>query len=257
MIQIDSNHAVPRMRLVKSPASHALETEQSPATDIDRRLRRLAYDLHDGPMQELVALAQEVRLAALQIDDVVPETDRARVHGRFQDIEARLGALEESLREIAHGGRVASSVQEEPLEETVRAELEAFEETGIAVEFWFEGDFDELTDSQKIALLRVVQEGLTNVRKHSDASSVSVVLRGTPEATELTITDDGRGFDVRALGQGRLGLSGVGDRVRMLGGEITIASSTNEGASLWAKLPRWRPAETEERGVQRELRSIQ
>lgn len=236
------------MRVVNPPANHVLDTEQSPVADIDRRLRRLAYDLHDGPMQELVALAEEVRLAALQIDDVVPEADKTRVRGRFQDIEARLGALEESLREIANGGRVASSVQEEPLEETVRTELDAFEETGIAVEFRFEGDFDELTDSQKIALLRVVQEGLTNVRKHSSASSVSVVLRGTPEATELTITDDGRGFDVRALGRGRLGLAGVGDRVRMLGGEIKIDSTTNQGATLWVRLPHWRPAEPEING---------
>jgi signal transduction histidine kinase len=233
-----------------------LETEQTPVVDIDRRLRRLAYDLHDGPLQELVALAEEVRLAALQIDNVVPGAERMRVRGRFQDIEARLGALEEALREIANGGRVASSVQTDTLEETVRAELEAFEETGISVEFYAEGDFDGLTDSQKIALLRVVQEGLTNVRKHSGASSVSVVLQGTPDATELTISDDGHGFDVRALGRGRLGLAGVSDRVRMLGGEVEIDSTTNQGATLWARLRRWRPAETEENGVRRELRSI-
>src|SRR4029079_1429318 len=103
-------------------------------------------------MQELVLLAEEVRLAALQIEGVVPEADRARVRGRFQDIDARLGALEESLREIAHGGRSASSVAQEPLEEAVRVELAKLEETGIAVEYSFEGDLDELTDSQKIAL---------------------------------------------------------------------------------------------------------
>ncbi len=241
---------------MKPPAIHLLETEHIPTLDTDRRLRRLAYDLHDGPLQELVALAEEVRLAAVQMDDVVGDADRWRVRGRFQDIEARLGALEEALREIANGGRVASSVHADPLEDKVRAELEAFEETGISVEFYSEGDFDELTDSQKIALLRVVQEGLTNVRKHSGASSVSVVLQGTPDATELTITDDGRGFDVRALGRGRLGLAGVSDRVRMLGGEVQIDSTTNQGATLWARLRRWRPAETEENGVRRELRSI-
>src|SRR5579863_103164 len=102
------------MRLVKPSAIHVIETEQSPVADSDRRLRRLAYDLHDGPLQELVVLADEIRLAAGQIDEVVPEADRARVRGRFQDIEARLGALEESLREIVHGGRSASSVGREP-----------------------------------------------------------------------------------------------------------------------------------------------
>ena len=173
----------------------------------DRRLARLAYDIHDGPLQELVLLADDLRLAADQIDGVVPEADRARVRGRFQDLEARLEALEESLREIAHGGRSASSVAHEPLEETVRAEVAALDVSGIAADFHVDGDFDELTDSQKIALVRVVQEGLSNVRKHSGASSVSVSLRATPDGTELTIRDDGQGFDVE---HARPGTAGIG-----------------------------------------------
>ena len=211
----------------------------------ERRLLRLAYDLHDGPLQELVLLAEDLRLAAHEIGGVVPEADKARVRGRFQDLEARLGALEEALREIAHGGRTASSVTRDPIEEPIRRQLAALEQTGITTEFHSEGNFDELTDSQKIAFLRVVQEGLTNVRKHSGASSVSVVLRGTAEATELTIRDDGRGFDVSSLGQDRLGLAGVSERVRLLGGEVKIESFSQKGATLWARLPQWRPPPTE------------
>jgi|SRR5579859_3831012 len=234
------------MRIVKPPANEVLEPALSPGAASERRLLRLAFDLHDGPLQELVVLAEEIRLAARQIDGVVPEADRARVRGRFQDIEARLAALEESLREIAHGGRLASSVAQEPLEETVRAELAMVEKTGIEVDFSSEGDFEQLTDSQKIALLRVVQEGLTNVRKHSGARSISVVLKGTPEATELTIRDDGRGFDVQALGGDRLGLAGMSERVRMLGGEVEIVSIPEKGATLFARLPQWRPPSTDE-----------
>lgn len=109
-----------------------------------------------------------------------------------------------------------------------------------------DGDFDDLTDSQKIALLRVAQEGLANVRKHSGATSVSVVLKGTPELTELTIEDDGRGFGVRPPGQGRLGLAGVSDRVRMLGGDVEIESFPEKGVTVRARLPRWRPPSSEE-----------
>jgi signal transduction histidine kinase len=233
------------MRVVNLDANQALLSEQSPETASERRLLRLAYDLHDGPLQDIVALAEDLRLAAGQIDGVVPEADRARVRGRFQDIQARLEALEESLREIANGGRSAGAVAREPIEEAVRAELAAIEETGIVTDFHSEGDLDELTDSQKIALLRVVQEGLTNVRKHSGASSVSVVLRGTQEATELTIRDDGHGFDVHALGRDRLGLAGVSERVRMLGGEVEIESFPEKGATLITRLPRWRPPTTD------------
>lgn len=219
--------------------THHPQPDQTVAAD--RRLARLAYDIHDGPLQELVLLADDLRLAADQIDTVVPEDDRARVRGRFQDLEARLQALEESLREIAHGGRSASSVAHEPLEELVRAEVAALDVSGIAAEFQFDGDFAELSDSQKIALVRIVQEGLANVRKHSGASSVSVSLRATPAGTELTIRDDGRGFDLQTLGRERLGLAGVGERVRMLGGTVEIDTAPENGATLRVKLPRWRP----------------
>lgn len=229
------------MRVVKPDANQA-----GPVAASERRLLRLASDLHDGPLQELVVLAEEIRLAARQIDGVVPEADRARVRGRFQDIEARLGALEESLRDIANGGHAASAVAREPIEETIRAELATLEKTGIAVEFNPEGDFGELSDSQKIALVRIVREGLANVRKHSGASSVSVVLLGTPGATELTIRDDGRGFDVGALGRDRLGLAGVLDRVKLLGGDVKIESSPEKGATVWVRLPEWRPPSTDE-----------
>jgi signal transduction histidine kinase len=231
---------------VDTGSSQALETTQGRVAASDRRLLRLAYDLHDGPLQELVLFAEDLRLAAGQIEALVPEADRERVRGRFQDLEARLESLEEALREIAQGGRSASSVAHEPIEESVRAELVALDGSGMAMDFSSEGDFDDLTDSQKIALLRVVQEGLTNVRKHSGASSVVVVLSGTPEAIELTIRDDGRGFDVGALGRDRLGLAGVSERVRMLGGDIEIESSPQKGATVRARVPRWRPPSNDE-----------
>jgi len=213
----------------------------------ERRLARLAYDLHDGPLQELVFIAQELRLAADQIAGVVPEEYRDRVRGRFQDIESRLATLEESLREIAQGGRSASSVAREPIEETIRAELAAVEAKGIAAEFDTEGEFDELSDSQKIVLLRVVQEGLTNVWKHSGARSVAVTLRRTPDGTtELTIRDDGRGFDAASVGRDRIGLAGVLDRVNLLGGEANVESSPNNGATLRARLPQWQPPQDAE-----------
>ncbi len=233
------------MSIVNPDADQALLSEQTSENASERRLLRLTYDLHDGPLQDVAALAEDLRLAASQIAGVVPDADKARVRGRFLDIESRLEALEESLREIAHGGRSAGAVGREPIEEAVRGELAALDDTGIVADFRSEGDFEELTDSQKIALLRVVQEGLTNVRKHSGARSVSVVLRGLPEAMELTIRDDGHGFDVRALGRDRLGLAGVSERIHMLGGEVEIESFPEKGATLWARLPRWRPPTTD------------
>src|SRR5205809_64725 len=64
------------MRSVNPLANQAAETEQSPGAASERRLLRLAFDLHDGPLQELALLAEDLRLAARQIDGVVRETTR-------------------------------------------------------------------------------------------------------------------------------------------------------------------------------------
>jgi signal transduction histidine kinase len=208
----------------------------------ERRLLRLGFDLHDGPLQEIVALADELHAASNQISSVVPDDFRSRVRGRFNDVHARLGALDESLREIAHSIRSTTAVAR-PVADAVESELRALENaTGIATDLKVEGDLASLSDSQKIVLFRVVQESLSNVRKHSDAEKVSVVVRSRRTFVELTVTDDGCGFDPRGLGTDRLGLAGISERVRLLGGAVEIETTPGEGTTVRATLPQWKPS---------------
>jgi signal transduction histidine kinase len=208
----------------------------------ERRLVRLGFDLHDGPLQELVALAEELRAASMQISAVVPDEYQQRVRGRFNDVHARLGALDESLREIAHSIRSTTAVAR-PVADAVEGELRALANAaGIEGELEVEGELKSLSDSQKIVLFRVVQEALSNVRKHSGASRVSVALRSTRTFVGLTVTDNGDGFDPRVLTQDRLGLSGISERVRLLGGAVEIETSPGAGTTVRATLPRWRPS---------------
>ena len=208
----------------------------------ERRLLRLGYDLHDGPLQEIVALAEELRQASTQISAVVPDDFRTRVRGRFNDVHARLGALDESLRQIAHSIRSTTAVAR-PVADAVEAELLALESaTGIGADLQVEGDLAGLSDSQKIVLFRVVQEALSNVRKHSEAERVSIVLRSRRTFVDLTIADDGCGFDPRRMVTGRLGLAGISERVRLLGGAVEIETSPGAGTSVRATLPQWKPS---------------
>lgn len=207
----------------------------------ERRLLRLGFDLHDGPLQELVALGEEIRSASTQISAVVPEEFRQRVRGRFTDVHARLFALDESLRQIAHSIRSTTAVAR-PVADAVEAELRALENaTSIEVGMQVEGDLSDLSDSQKIVLFRVVQEALSNVRKHSQASRVSVALRSSRTFVELSVTDDGCGFDPRLLDTNRLGLAGISERVRLLGGAVEVKTSSGAGTTVRATLPQWRP----------------
>jgi signal transduction histidine kinase len=208
----------------------------------ERRLVRLGFDLHDGPLQEIIALAEELRLAALDISQVVTDGYQQRVSGRFDDIHARLGALDESLREIARSIQSTTAVAR-PVAEAVDTEVRALRRaTGMKVDVDIDGDLRGLSDSQKIVLFRVVQEALSNVRKHSGAAVVTVSLRSTRTFVSLSVSDNGYGFDPEQLGTDRLGLAGISERVRLLGGAVEIETSPGAGTTVRATLPQWEPS---------------
>jgi signal transduction histidine kinase len=211
----------------------------------ERRLVRLGFDLHDGPMQEIVALAADMRQARAELASIVDGQARCLLEGRFDDFEARLAELDGGMREIAHSVRSTSAV-EQPLEHALRKELDALERAGrVTVELDVEGDVTSLTASQKIALFRVAQESLSNVGKHSDATHVRIHVRSVRGHVTISITDDGRGFDTTNAGRGRLGLAGISERVRLLGGDVLIKSRPGAGVRVEATVPRWRPADAE------------
>jgi signal transduction histidine kinase len=91
-------------------------------------------------------------------------------------------------------------------------------------------------------LFRVVQEAISNVRKHSEAEQVAVVLRSRRTFVEVTVTDDGCGFRLQQLDTDRLGLAGISERVRLLGGAVEIETSPGAGTTVRATLPQWRPS---------------
>jgi signal transduction histidine kinase len=216
----------------------------------ERRLLRLGYDLHDGPLQEVVALAEDLRLIRAQVRPLLAEGLAARVDGRFDDLDARLAALDRGLRDIALSVRPSTAV-ERPLEHALRHELESLERSsGVTIKLDVTGKVDDLTDSQRITLYRVAQEALANVRKHSGATTARVCLRAAAAYVELVVSDDGCGFDVRrtvqrALQCDRLGLAGVTERVHLLGGELVLDARIGEGVVVRATLPRWRPREVQ------------
>lgn len=219
-----------------------VQREHDLAAAGERRLMRLGFDLHDGPLQEIVALAEELRMAANQISTVVPADYKQRVNGRFNDVHARLGALDESLREFAHSLR-STTVVARPVAEAVETELRSLENaTGIQSKLEVDGDLAGLSDSQKIVLFRVVQEALSNVRRHSEAKCVTVELCSRRTFVDVSVTDDGRGFDPSGRGHDRLGLAGISERVRLLGGAVEIETSPGVGTTVRATLPQWKPS---------------
>ena len=207
---------------------------------------RLGFDLHDGPIQNVLALAADIRLLQEQVYPFVLEEHREQAHGRFDDLTARLVELDRELREIAHSLETKSVISR-PLGEILHREVDSFgERTGVNATLEIRGDPDSLSSAQRITVFRAIQEALANVREHASASTVSVRVRARRSAIEVQVTDDGIGFEVeravaKAAQRGRLGLVGIAERVRMLGGTFEMESTPGGPTKLRLILPHWQP----------------
>ncbi len=216
----------------------------------ERRLVRLGFDIHDGAIQGIAALAGDVRLFKKQLASVLPEGEFEPLLGRVDDLLARLVEVDRELRELAQSLE-SPSILRRPLEGVLRREVDSFASSNeIGAKLELSGNFGELSASQRIALVRVVQEALTNVREHSGASEVDVAVSVRLGFVQATIVDNGRGFDVekalvRAAKGGRLGLVGMSERVRLLGGTFDIASRIGGPTKVSLTLPEWRPLQGE------------
>ncbi len=212
----------------------------------DRRLARLGFDLHDGPLQELLLLGEDMRMFRDQLASVLGVREQARLlRGRLEDLEARSVALERGLRQIS-AATGASAPTDRPFAEAVRELAEAFAaRTGIVPDVSLEGAPGGMSASQRIALLSVVGEALNNIREHGrTVSQVEIAIRLGADGVGARVRDDGRGFDVEAAlldaaQRGRIGLAGIYERVRLLDGECVVESKPGGPTTVSLKLPRW------------------
>lgn len=223
--------------------------QETMISSVERRLARLRFDLHDGPQQDVHLLAQDLGLFREQLWPIIASDPNAeRLIGRLDDLEAQLVALDGDLR------RLSSAVQSPFLTpgsfaDALRGLTETFaSRTAIEPETTVTGPLPELTDSQQITLLALIREALSNIRKHANASTVAITVHADAHGIHAEVRDDGDGFDpeamlVRAARAGRLGLVGMHERVRMLGGRTHIDSRAGGPTVISATLPPW-PATT-------------
>jgi signal transduction histidine kinase len=214
----------------------------------EARLTRFGFDLHDGPVQEVLVLGHETRALRDQIYPFLLESHRELAYGRFEDLLARVVELDRQLREAAHSLE-SRSIVSRPLAEILHREVEAFgARSSIEATLTIQGDPEILGPQQRVAVFRAIQESLSNVREHSGASVVEIRLTMRRNWVEVKVTDNGHGFEVNrslahAAQRGRLGIVGMGERMRMLGGTFDIDSEPGGPTTLRFALPRWEPFE--------------
>ena len=216
------------------------------AHSAERRLRRLGFDLHDGPVQDVLALGAELNRLTDSIQELELGHRNGRLlAGRFEDLRAYLYNIESDLREFCSSLESPVLVAR-PFEEAVRGAVWTFTaKTDIQPTVLIDGALDDLTDTQRITLYRIAQEALSNVCDHSEATEVTVSLRVLKTHIALEILDNGKGFDVDwalmdAARRGHIGLLGMLERVRLIGGDLQITSQPG-ATRLSVKLAHYRP----------------
>ena len=196
---------------------------------------RIARDLHDDISQKLAAISiamSECTLPELQASGELLEVVTA-VQG--QTIE-----LAEDIRLLSHDLHPAV-LKHAGLVDAVRSHCREFaRQQSIDVVVEADGDLAISDNATALCLYRVVQEALRNIAKHANARQVHVTLRRVEEEVQLAVADDGNGFDLakaRELGGG-LGLRSIEERVRLVGGRLSIDTAPRMGTTLtvWVRV---------------------
>jgi PAS domain S-box-containing protein len=194
--------------------------------------RRIALELHDDTSQQLVSIAMDLAVLRKRLGSTV-DADAA-----LRELAARARDLAGEIHGISR--RLHSSVVEElGLRRAVASELDALEEQAelrVESDLAFGGK-DELAPHVAVSLFRIVQEGLRNVRKHARARSARVTLEREQGDVVLRLEDTGVGFDPGAGPVAGIGLAGMEERARLLGGDLTVESAPGRGTRITARVP--------------------
>ncbi len=195
--------------------------------------RRIGREIHDGVAQSLGYLNLKTKM----LSNSVSSGDIERTLGELDDIRKAVGDAYEDVRESIDLLTIEPT-QGFPLVPTLAQYIGEFgERTGIRAEFAPPQTPLWLSPPAELQLLRIAQEALTNVRKHSQASEVEVRLENTSQGLEMVVKDNGRGFSTSDSELRHYGLSIMRERAESLGGILAIISAPGQGTQVKVSLP--------------------
>jgi len=197
--------------------------------------RRLALNLHDHLGQQLTAL----RLTLSTLRDAGSDVERTRQFDRVEQIVSQLDRDVDflawelrppALDDVGLEAALAEFVRQWSTANVVVAEFHASAKSG-----------PRLSPDIESHLYRIVQEALNNVSKHAQASHVSVILERRVDETRVIIEDDGSGFELAdelmRIKRGSMGLTGIRERVALIGGDFELESAPGKGTTLFVRIP--------------------
>ncbi len=205
-------------------------------TERERERKALARELHDQVIQDLLSINYE-------LEAIETETEPSVRAEELVEVRANIRALIDDVR------RICSNLRPPTLDSLgLGAALQSYTRdwsarTGIAATLDLDEHLGRLPETIELSIFRIIQEGLSNVRKYAHATAVQVVLKHTsPRSLLISIADNGRGleqnFDLAALAtEGHYGLLGISERVALLQGRLHLQNQASGGLLLQVEIP--------------------
>jgi signal transduction histidine kinase len=195
----------------------------------DRQL--LAFDIHDGIIQDMTAALMFVESAGTQATFSTPEMREKYERG----VRVLQAAVQEARRLIR--GLIPVELDPLGLAASLEKLVEKFRtDQGMQIDFQAEMGIRRLAPAIELNVLRIVQEALNNVWKHSQSLRAQVHVTQHDDELEVTVTDFGAGFSLADAPSGRYGLAGIRQRAQLIGGSTTIATQPGRGTRVSLRL---------------------
>ncbi len=205
-------------------------------TEREQERKALARELHDQVIQDLLSINY-------QLEEVEAEPQPPHQIEQLADVRASIRALVDDVRGIC-GTLRPPTIDSLGLGAALQSYTRDWSSrTGVVVTLTIDVQLKRLPETIELSIFRIVQEGLSNVRKHAQATAVWVVLKvNSPRALMIAIADNGRGltagFDLAALAaDGHYGLLGISERVALLEGRLVVQNQRSGGALLQVEIP--------------------
>jgi len=209
----------------------------------EEELQRIVLDIHDGPVQNLFAALSQLTLLRARISDLQPSPDEcvATINRTINLLEISLGDIRDLLGTF-RAPEFARSELTEIIEDIV-IQHESFTPSAVTLEM--SRPYPEAVSLPvKIALCRILQESLSNVRRHSGVETATVRLWADKNHINLEISDHGRGFEPPPLigpqateRHEHIGLRGMRERAALVGGELFVESHPGAGTRVRVEIP--------------------
>lgn len=201
--------------------SKVLETEEKERT-------RIAKDLHDGIVQDLVAIKHQLNKAV----DLDPNESKENVKSIALDIE-RAG---NELRDISYQ-MMPLTLKEYGLEKALDALLQkTCSALNISYDFELINVHKTLEEKIEVSIYRICQELINNSVKHSQASHIGLLIQGKGDHLQIIYEDNGVGFDANSITKG-IGLNSLDSRIELIKGSFTIDSEISKGVTAYIRIP--------------------